>query len=259
MTLLTGCDLLMAEEKNQVIVEDSTQDKIDESKETLTDEEKRQQILINALPETVSLSDWELILVNNDHPLPEQFEVELKEVEPDKWIDERIADNYTALRDMALENGHRLFFASGYRSVERQQANYDRSINSYIEQGHSKEEARALTEDYIAIPNHSEHHTGLALDIVDQEWIADGNGLVPEYDTQMSQQWLIETAPAFGFILRYPEGKEEVTGINYESWHFRYVGKESAVYIHEHELVLEEYIELLESRENKSKLTEQNG
>jgi D-alanyl-D-alanine carboxypeptidase len=142
-----------------------------------------------------------------------------------------------------------LFFASGYRSVERQTNNYENRIQGYVNDGYTEEEARELTEEYIAVPGYSEHHTGLALDIVDQEWIAQGNSLSPDYDTQESQQWLVETMADYGFILRYPEGKEEITGINYESWHFRYVGVENAQFMVEHELVLEEYMELLHERE----------
>ena len=89
------------------------------------------------------------------------------------------------------------------------------------------------------------------MDIVDEEWIVAGNGLMPEYDTQESQQWMVDTMADFGFILRYPESKEDVTGIQYESWHFRYVGEENAQFIIEHDLVLEEYIELLQLREEK--------
>ena len=113
----------------------------------------------------------------------------------------------------------------------------------------SEEEALDRTKDYLTEPGHSEHHTGLALDIVDEEWIVAGNGLIPEYDTQASQQWMMETMTDYGFILRYPAKKEEITDIQYESWHFRYVGEENAHYIVEHDLVLEEYIERLEMRE----------
>lgn len=230
------------------IVEDS-EDEIAEEEESVEVADEERQELIDALPEEVHSKDWNLILVNNWHPLPEDFEVELEEVENEQRIDARIVEAWNEWREAANEAGHALFFASGYRSVEHQEQNYNNRIQGYIEEGYSEEEAQDLTEDYIAIPGHSEHHTGLALDIVDQEWIAEGNGLEPEYDTQESQHWLVETMADYGFILRYPEGKEEITDIQYESWHFRYVGVENAQFIVEHDLVLEEYIELLEERE----------
>lgn len=221
----------------------------DEPENELTPQEEEHQALIDALPEETHTDDWNIILVNNWNPLPEDFEVELEEVDNEQFIDERIVDAWNEWRDAANEAGHQLFFASGYRSVERQTANYENSIQRYLNDGYSEEEAIELTEEYIAVPNHSEHHTGLALDIVDQEWIAEGNGLIPEYDTQDSQHWLIETMTDYGFILRYPKGKEEITGINYESWHFRYVGVENAQFMEENDLVLEEFYELLEERE----------
>lgn len=211
--------------------------------------DEEHQALLDSLPEEASTEDWNLILVNHWNALPDDFEVELEEVDNEQLIDERIVDAWNEWKQAAQEDGHRLFFASGYRSVERQTTNYESRIARYVEEGYSEEEATELTEEYIAIPGYSEHHTGLALDIVDQEWIAEGNGLVPEYDTQESQQWLVETMADHGFILRYPEGKEEITDINYESWHFRYVGVENAQFIEEHGLVLEEYVELLEERE----------
>lgn len=217
--------------------------------EELSLEEQERQELIDQLPEEADTDDWNLILVNNWLPLPEDFDVELAEVDNEQLIDERIVDAWNEWKQAAEEAGHNLFFASGYRSVERQTNNYNNRIQSYIQEGYSEEEAVQLTEEYIAIPNHSEHHTGLALDIVDQEWIADGQGLVPEYDTQESQQWLVETMQNYGFVLRFPEGKEELTDINYESWHFRYVGPENAAFMVEYDLVLEEYYELLEERQ----------
>jgi D-alanyl-D-alanine carboxypeptidase len=85
----------------------------------------------------------------------------------------------------------------------------------------------------------------LAVDIVDSNWLETGKGLIPEYDTQPSQHWLIDNMTDYGFILRFPKGKEAETGIEYESWHFRYVGTENAKYLEKYDLSLEEYIQLL--------------
>ncbi|MEC6748441.1 M15 family metallopeptidase [Marinilactibacillus sp. XAAS-LB27] len=257
LIVLAGCtpaDRTPIDETSKSANEQNTSSETSEQKEektdTLTKEEIAHLELLESLPEDANSKDWNLILVNNWKPLPDDFEPNLVEVEPDKEIDARIVEPFEEWISAGLEADHRLFFASGYRSVERQQNNYDNSISKFKQEGYTEEEAIAKTEEYIAIPKRSEHHTGLAVDIVDQQWIADGNSLTPDYDTQESQHWLLETMTDYGFILRYPEGAEALTDINYESWHFRYVGKENAQFIEEHELVLEEFIELLEEREN---------
>lgn len=266
LLLLTGCTLIenetnevqesinQSDSHSQDSESDTESSEKEESTEieSMSEEEKEHQNLIETLPADADIEDWNLILVNNWNPLPDDFEPDLVEVEAEKSIDRRIVDAYDSWMTAAETAGHQLYFASGYRSVERQQNNYNRSINQYIKEGYSKEEAIEKTEEYIAIPKSSEHHTGLAIDIVDQQWIAEGNGLTPDYDTQESQQWLVDTMAEYGFILRYPEDTKELTDINYESWHFRYVGKENAQFIVEHNLVLEKYIELLNERAGTS-------
>lgn len=225
----------------------------EEVEEPLSKEEQ----LVQALPDEVSLEDWNLILVNPWESLPEDFDAEIVQVDNEQYIDERIEEFWADWKEAALNAGHRLFFASGHRNIELQRANFNNTYQSYLNEGLSEEKAMARTKEYLTEPGHSEHHTGLALDIVDEEWIVSGNGLEPEYDTQESQQWLVDTMADYGFILRYPEGKEEATGIQYESWHFRYVGKENAQFIIAHDLVLEEYIELLELREELIGISEE--
>lgn len=244
--LLAGCQSEAADVTNESSSLKSEEISNESEESTvLTPEEAREQEMIVSLPD-VSTKDWNLILVNNWHPIDETLEIPMETVADQKEIDARIVEPYTEWIKAAKEAGHTIFLASSYRSVERQQANYDASIQSYINEGYSREEAIEKTEDYIAVPGGSEHHTGLALDMVDNEWLSTGNGLVPEYDTQESQQWLVNTAADYGFILRFPKNKETETGIQYESWHFRYVGVENAQFIQQHGLALEEYIELLE-------------
>lgn len=212
----------------------------------LVDEElSEEELLISELPEVVSHEDWNLILVNPDQALPADFDIELVEVDNEQKIDSRIVEAWTSWKEAALQAGHRLFFASGHRDVSRQESNFNRTVQEHMAEGMTEEEAIEKAKEYLTEPGHSEHHTGLALDIVDEEWIVSGQGLEPEYDQEASQQWLVSTMADYGFILRYPEGKEEITGINYESWHFRYVGVESAKFMEENDLTLEEYVELL--------------
>ena len=208
--------------------------------------------MLDTLP-AVSTDDWNLNLVNNWTKIDESVEIPLKEL-PEGYpvderiflVDERIIPDYVAMIDAGKEAGHEILAVSTYRSVELQTTNYNSRIQQYLDEGKSQEEAVKLTEDYIAIPGGSEHHTGLAIDVMDTEWVNTGKGLIAEFDTQESQQWLVEHAAEYGFVLRFPEGKKEATGIEYESWHFRYVGKENAAYMKKHDLALEEYIALLE-------------
>ena len=253
--ILTGCDQLESffdENSSQPpvneVVEEIQQDVTDypdKPEEELSEEE----ILIQELPTEAMATDWNLILVNPWEALPENYEAEFVEVDNTQQIDARIVDAWNNWKDAALEAGHNLFFASGYRTVERQGNNFNNQYNGYLSEGLSEEEALLKTKEYLTEPGHSEHHTGLALDIVDHEWINAGGRLEPEYDTQDSQKWLVKTMADYGFILRYPEGKEEVTGIQYESWHFRYVGVEHAQFMKKHDLVLEEYIDLIQKRD----------
>lgn len=222
-------------EENEIAEESS------QMQEKLSNEE----ILLSELPEVASHEDWNLILVNPFQALPDNFEIELAEVDNEQRIDSRIVDAWMSWKEAALQEGHRLFFASGYRDVTRQENNFNRSIQEYMDEGMTEEEAIEKSKEYLTEPGHSEHHTGLALDIVDEEWIVSGQGLEPEYENEASQKWLVSTMSDYGFILRYPDGKEESTGINYEPWHFRYVGVENAKFIEENNLTLEEYIELL--------------
>jgi len=227
---------------------DAPSENVQEESEELTEEEQ----MLNDLPNNAHTDDWNLILVNPWESLPDGYNPELVEAHNQQYIDVRIEEAWNQWYEAALVADHRLFFASGYRSVERQENNFNNQLNDYLNEGLSEAEATERTKEFLTEPGHSEHHTGLALDIVDEEWIAAGNGLEQAYETQASQQWLVDTMTEYGFILRYPEGKEEVTGIQYEPWHFRYVGQDNAEFIEEHQLALEEYIELLNMREEST-------
>lgn len=245
LLLLAGCQTETAEETN-ASTSSSAEESQASSESQLTPEEQKEQEMMADLPTEASTKDWNLILVNRENTLPEDFAVEMETVQELKDVDARIVEPYRNWMNAALEAGYNIFLASSYRSVEHQQANYDNSIQGYINEGYPEEEAIQLTEDYIALPGASEHHTGLALDMAEMSWFDAGHGLEPEYDTQESQHWLVDTAADYGFILRYPEEKEAVTGINYESWHFRYVGEENAKFMEKYNLALEEYVALLE-------------
>ncbi|MBO4216609.1 MAG: M15 family metallopeptidase, partial [Clostridia bacterium] len=135
-------------------------------------------------------------------------------------------------------DGRTLSVISAYRSFEKQKSNFDRALNGYLSSGYSYEDAYRLTCRYYALPGASEHQTGLCCDITTQV-----GELTDSFANTGIYKWLSENAHRFGFILRYPKGGEGSTGISYEPWHYRYVGRKYAALIYESGLTLEEYLE----------------
>ena len=125
---------------------------------------------------------------------------------------------------------------SAYRSVARQKELYDNSVKKYIQQGKSQEEAEKLTDEYINKPGSSDHNLGLAVDF---------NYVDNKFEKLDGFKWLKNNAENYGFVLRYPKDKEDITKIAYESWHWRYVGVEHAKKMNDLNMCLEEYIEYL--------------
>lgn len=232
-------------------IDDEESDESEYSKEPdeveeveLTEEEK----LIQSIPASANTSEWNLIFVNPWVAIPEGYVPELTTVDNGFQIDSRIVEQWNAWKNAALNAGHNLYLVSGYRDVDLQAHYFSNTYQSYLNSGFSEDEALSRTKLYLTEPGHSEHHTGLAIDIVDAAWQASGKGLQTAYETQASQQWMVQTMVDYGFILRYPLGKEDITGIQYEPWHFRYVGQEHAQFMVENDLVFEEYVELMNLR-----------
>ena len=187
-------------------------------------------------------ADGLLLLVNPWTPLPEDFVPgELVPVQNDQAVDARAyPDLQNMLGDMS-QAGLSPLICSSYRSQERQQELYDNKVQRVMAEGVSLEAAQAEAARWVALPGTSEHQTGLAVDIVSlsNQMLDETQESTPEF------QWLAENAWKYGFILRYPEDKSEKTGIAYEPWHFRFVGKEAAAEMHDLGLCLEEYLESL--------------
>lgn len=187
-------------------------------------------------------ADGLLLLVNPWTPLPEDFVPgELVPVQNDQAVDARAyPDLQDMLQDMS-QAGLSPLICSSYRSQERQQELYDNKVQRVMAEGVSREAAQAEAARWVARPGTSEHQTGLAVDIVSlsNQMLDETQESTPEF------QWLAENAWKYGFILRYPSDKSEKTGIAYEPWHFRFVGKEAAEEMHDLGLCLEEYLESL--------------
>ena len=187
-------------------------------------------------------ADGLLLLVNPWTPLPEDFVPgELVPVQNDQAVDARA---YPDLQDMLgdmSQAGLSPLICSSYRSQERQQELYDNKVQRVMAEGVSLEAAQAEAARWVARPGTSEHQTGLAVDIVSlsNQMLDETQESTPEF------QWLAENAWKYGFILRYPSDKSEKTGIAYEPWHFRFVGKEAAAEMHDLGLCLEECLESL--------------
>ncbi len=184
---------------------------------------------------------WNLVLVNGSHFLPEDFSVELTEVENGQSVDARIADSLRAMLADARSAGLDPVVRSGYRSQSTQTYLYNRKIRQYTDKGYAEAEAAAAAARWVAPPGTSEHQLGLAVDLVGRSHPV----LDKRQENTPEQQWLMEHCWEYGFVLRYPSDKSDITGIAYEPWHYRYVGREAAGEMTERGLCLEEYLESL--------------
>ena len=188
---------------------------------------------------------WSLLLANTEHPLPEGYEPELADTGNGQYVDVRILEPLNDLFDAAAEDGIRLYVRSAYRSEETQRTLFYQLQAEYEAMGYSSEEAYALAKKLRNLPGTSEHQTGLAVDIVSAS--APRVNLVASLADTEWAKWLLENAADYGFILRYPEGKTEITGTSFEPWHYRYVGVEDAKKIMAAGLCLEEYLGVAET------------
>lgn len=186
-----------------------------------------------------------LILVNPWNYIPEDYTVELETVQGKYQLDKKAAESARNLVAAAKEAGFNMALCSAYRTVSKSAELYQRKVNEFLSYGYSEAEAKTEAAKWVAPPGTSEHHTGLAMDLVSSDYWNYYSDLEHDYEKFDSFKWLYEHCAEFGFILRYPKDKQDITGITYEPWHYRYVGVEAAAYIMENGLCLEEYLELI--------------
>lgn len=208
-------------------------DPVEKPEPKLSEEERLTQAFAQEKAERFSL-----LLCNKEQKLPADFEVETEEVQGSYRLDARIADIASLMIDDAASEGIDLLVCSAYRSAEKQTTLFNNMVADYINQGKSEAEAKELTAIAIAEPGTSEHQTGLAADIVTPSH----QTLDPAFAETPAGKWLLDNAWKYGFILRYPEDKVDITGYMYESWHFRYVGPLHAKLIKDKGMCLEEYL-----------------
>ena len=229
--------LLQEDEEDQIVLED------------ILTYRREQEERKDAVPESVgeqdgevfsfSSDDWRLILVNKQHPIPEDYDFTLATIKGSQQCDERIIDDLLAMMQAAKEAGFNLLIKSPYRSDARQEWLFARKIRLYMGKGMSYMDAFKLSSQVVMVPDSSDHQIGLSLDIVCDTY----GTLTQGFGETGAGIWLEEHCAEFGFIVRYPKGKEYITSVEYEPWHFRYVGVEAARVIMERELTLEEFLE----------------
>lgn len=196
----------------------------------------------NSAKGQLSKGDWQLVLINKHHSIPDDYTFPLGTIKGNMQCDERIIPELLEMLQAAKEDGVSLIICSPYRDINRQQVLFERKIKAYMKKGYSYLEAYQISAQTVTVPGASEHQIGLAIDFLCRGYSSLNEGFA---DTE-GGKWLAEHSYEYGFILRYPKGKEYITGIEYEPWHFRYVGKEAATIITEDELTLEEFVEELE-------------
>ena len=216
------------------IREDGTRVNEIEESEKSADYEMEQQEELVIKPEDM----WCLILTNAEYPVPEDYAVTLRDVSgTDQKVDERIYEPLINMLEAMKAEGLSPVVCSGYRTLDKQEKLFNRKVSAYVKKGRSKEESYALARQTLSVPGSGEHCLGLAVDFYTRSY----HQLERAFEKTPEGKWLREHAQDYGFTLRYDEGKEEITGIEYEPWHFRYVGIDVARYLKEHNLSLEEF------------------
>ncbi|WP_053083755.1 M15 family metallopeptidase [Rubeoparvulum massiliense] len=186
-----------------------------------------------------SSEGWNLVLVNPWHAIPDDLDITLIQLKNGQSVDERIYPDLQEMMDDCRAAGLSPIICSSYRTMDKQARLFNNQVKNYQSQGYSEEDAVIEAGKWVATPGTSEHQLGLAVDIV----AVSNQNLDQSQENTSEQQWLMENSYKYGFILRYPTDKSEITGIGYEPWHYRFVGKEVAAEIKERGICLEEYLE----------------
>ncbi len=217
-------------------------------------QKEEQEPFVPTVPVVSAENSWMTRLVNSTTVLEDGYIPELVTINSAGYkFDARAADDLNAMMQAARDEGLTPMICSSYRSWERQNTLFEKQVVKQQNTGLSYEEAYEKAKTIVAFPGTSEHQTGLAADIV-----ATSHQVLDDSQEQTAeQQWLMKHCWEFGFVLRYPKDKSDITNIIYEPWHYRYVGHEVAKYIHENQLCLEEYWQQVE--EQNARLAEQTN
>lgn len=188
--------------------------------------------------EPIYIEDELLTLVNYDNLVPQDWQVDLVKLNNGHSVDRRMYEALQLMLNDARSEGLKPLICSSYRSNEKQTQLYQSKVKEYLRQGYSQSEAEDKAAFWVARPGTSEHQLGLAVDIVSTS----NQRLDKSQENTAEQKWLMENCYKYGFILRYPTSKSSITGVGYEPWHYRYVGKTHSKKIYELGICLEEYV-----------------
>lgn len=179
--------------------------------------------------------NWQLLLVNKSHKLPDDYRPNISPIIDGQSVkaDSRIKDAFSSMYQAAKQNGIILTPYSAYISRDRQNDAYNNRLNYFASTGLSAEDAKKKTEMQILPGGFSESTLGLSVDIINTS---------TDFASTNEYHWLTENAHNYGFILRYPENKTEITGMTFAPWHWRFVGNDAAKIIKEQDICLEEYL-----------------
>ena len=190
------------------------------------------------------IEDWRVVLVNGENPLPEDFTIELTKIGGSKEFDSRAANELMEmLQDMKASGASNIWIQSGYRTPEYQENLYQNKVQDFIVMGKTRQDAEVLASKWVNKSETSEHNLGLAVDF---------NNVKKDFENTKEFAWLVKNAENYGFILRYKEEKQDITKVNYEPWHWRYVGKEHAIEMNKLDMCLEEYVEYIKEKNKKT-------
>ena len=186
--------------------------------------------------EVLNSENWATTLISKKYPLGKTYSPTLAPVIEGSSVtaDTKVSDAYKLMYADALKQGIVLTPYSAYCSYSRQQTNYENKVQAFILQGMTEDEAKANAEKRIEPAGCSENGAGLSVDIVSA---SAGFASTDEY------KWLVNNAHKYGFVLRYPEDKTDITGMIYQPWHWRYVGIDVATEMKANNLCLEEYLQ----------------
>ena len=188
----------------------------------------------NAVSHIIPVSEeWNLLVVNRWNEIPEDFSVSLTELSNGQKVDSRIYPYLQEMFDEMKADGIYPIVREGYRTAEEQEKIFNEKVQAYMNEGYFRTRAERIAKEWVALPGTSEHQLGIAVDI---------NADKAHSANDEVYEWLAENAYKYGFILRYPQGKEDITGAEYEPWHYRYVGVEAAEEIFNSRICLEEYL-----------------
>ena len=192
----------------------------------------------SAAGQSKKTEQWNLILVNPWNEVPEDYEVKLTRLRNGQAVDSRCYPMLQQMMDDCRADGLNPYICASYRTMKKQKALFADKVRRVLLEGCPKDEAEDEAAKTVARPGTSEHQLGLALDIVD----ADDPQLETWQEDTPVQQWLMKNSWKYGFVLRYPPEKSSITGIIYEPWHYRYVGRQAAEEMYTRGLCLEEYL-----------------